>query len=67
MVFTFEQSKFNIDVIKLVEKYKNAIKFQPGVRPMITLQIGTTNERQILNDVTNFLKDLETQKVEKTQ
>ncbi len=67
VVFTFEQSKFNIDVIKLVEKYKNAIKFQPGARPMITLQIGTTNERQILNDVTNFLKDLETHKVEKTQ
>ncbi len=65
VVFTFEQSKFNIDVIKLVEKYKNAIKFQPGVKPMITLQIGTTNERQILYDVTNFLKDLETKKIEK--
>lgn len=67
VVFTFEQSKFNIDVIKLVEKYKNAIKFQPGVKPMITLKIGTTNERQILNDVTNFLKELETAKVEKMQ
>ncbi len=58
VVFTFEQSKFTVDVIKLVEKYKNQIKFQPGVKPMITLKIGTTNERQILNDVTNFLKDL---------
>ncbi len=67
VVFTFEQSKFNIDVIKLVEKYKNAIKFQPGIKPMITLKIGTTNERQILNDVTNFLKDLEATKVEKKQ
>ncbi len=60
VVFTFEQSKFTVDVIKLVEKYKNRIKFQPGVKPMITLEIGTNNERQILNDVTNFLKDLKT-------
>ncbi len=65
VVFTFEQSKFTIDVIKLAEKYKNKIKFQPGVKPMITLQIGTTNERQILNDVTMFLKDLEQLKLEK--
>ncbi len=59
VVFTFEQSKFEVDVIKLVEKYKNRIKFQPGAKPMITLQIGTNNERQILNDVTDFLKKLE--------
>ena len=29
VTFTFEQSKFNIDVIKLVDKYRNRIKFQP--------------------------------------
>ena len=29
VIFTFEQSKFNIDVMKLVDKYKNRIKFQP--------------------------------------
>ena len=29
VVFTFEQSKFNIDVIKLVDEYRNKIKFQP--------------------------------------
>ena len=29
VIFTFEQSKFNIDVMRLVDKYKNRIKFQP--------------------------------------
>lgn len=55
VVFTFEQSKFNVDIPKIVEKYKNRLKFSPGVKPMITLEIGTTNERQILNDVKEFL------------
>lgn len=58
VVFTFEQSKFKIDIPKLVEEYKNKLKFSPGIKPMITLEIGTTNERQILNDVTEFLKHL---------
>ena len=59
VVFTFEQSKFDVDIPKLVEKYKNRLKFSPGVKPMITLEIGTTNERQILNDVTEFLKNVQ--------
>ena len=58
VVFTFEQSKFKVDITKLVEIYKNKLKFSPGIKPMITLEIGTTNERQILNDVTEFLKKL---------
>ena len=59
VVFTFEQSKFDVDIPKLVSIYKNRLKFSPGVKPMITLDIGTTNERQILNDVAEFLKNLE--------
>lgn len=46
-----------MDIVRLVETYKNKVKFQPGVKPMITLNIGTTNERQILNDVMEFLKN----------
>ncbi len=45
-----------MDIVKLVETYKKKVKFQPGIKPMITLNIGTTNERQILNDVIEFLK-----------
>ena len=58
VVFTFEQSKYEIDLQKLLKIYKNRIKFSPGIKTMITLEIGTTNERQILNDVTEFLKQL---------
>lgn len=58
VVFTFEQSKFNADIVELVAKYKNKVKFSPGIKPMITLEIGTINERQILNDVVEFIKYL---------
>ena len=57
VVFTFEQSNFSINIEELIKKYGNKIKFSPGVKPMITLEIGTTNERQILNDVTEFLSE----------
>lgn len=59
VIFTFEQSNFNIDISELVKKYKNKLKFSPGIKPMITLEIGTTNEIQILNDVTDFLQSIE--------
>ena len=58
VVFTFEQSKYEIALQKLITAYANRIKFSPGVKTMITLDIGSTNERQILNDVTEFLKQL---------
>ena len=55
VVFTFEPNKFELDLNELVKKYGNKIKFSAGIKPMITLQIGSENERQILNDVTEFL------------
>ena len=57
VVFTFETSKQEIDIQNLVKKYRNKIKFSAGIKPMITLEIGTNNERQILNDTTEFLKE----------
>lgn len=56
VVFTFEPNKMEIDITELVKKYGNKIKFSAGIKPMITLEIGTANERQMLNDVTEFLK-----------
>ena len=56
VVFTFESSKMEIDINNLIKKYGNKIKFSAGIKPMITLEIGTTNERQILNDTTEVLK-----------
>ena len=55
VVFTFEPKKFELDITELVKKYGNKIKFSSGIKPMVTLEIGSTNERQILNDVTDFL------------
>lgn len=57
VVFTFEPNKFELDLNELVKKYGNKIKFTNGIKPTITLQIEPNNERQILNDVTEFLKE----------
>ena len=57
VVFTYESNNQEIDVNTIIKKYGNKIKFSAGIKPMITLEIGTNNERQILNDVTEFLKN----------
>ena len=56
VVFTYEGNGDNIDISGLVQKYGNKIKFSAGIKPMITLDIGTTDERDILKAVTSFLK-----------
>ena len=62
VVFTFKASgsedKFKIDIAQLVKKYGTKIKFSAGIKPMITLDIGTSSERKILNDTTKFVKYL---------
>ncbi len=64
VVFTFEPSKgddgIEAHVVDLVKKYGNKIKFSSGIKPMVTLGIGSNNERQILNDVTELLKVCQT-------
>ena len=57
VVFTFETSKQEIDIQNILKKYGNKIKFSAGIKPTITLEIGSNNERQILNDTTQFLKE----------
>jgi len=62
VVFTFKASgsedKFKIDIAQLVKKYGTKIKFSAGIKPMITLDIGTSSERKILKDTTEFVKYL---------
>ena len=62
VVFTFKASssedKFKIDIAQLVKKYGTKIKFSAGIKPMITLDIGTSSERKVLNDTTKFVKYL---------
>ena len=55
VVFTFEPNEFELDLNQLVQKYGNKIKFSNGIKPMVTLEIANNHERQILNDVTEFL------------
>ena len=55
VVFTFEPNQFQLDLSELVKKYGNKIKFSAGIKPMITLEVGSNNEQQILNDITKFL------------
>ncbi len=56
VVFTFEPNQFELDLNELVKNYGNKIKFSAGIKPMITLGMKTEEERQILQDVTDFLK-----------
>lgn len=44
-----------LNISEIVKKYGTRIKFSAGIKPMITLEIESENERQILNDVTEFL------------
>ena len=57
IVFTFEKNKFNIDISKIIERYGNRIKFSAGIKPMITFKLQAEEERKILRDVIQFLKD----------
>lgn len=55
-VFTFENEKFNGDkIIELIKIYGNNIKFSPGIKPMVTLKSNSKTEKDILNDVKDFL------------
>ena len=62
VVFTFErnnsQDEKQIDIPDLIKKYGNKIKFSAGIKPMITLEINSNDERKILSEVTKFIKFL---------
>ena len=60
VVFTFLENSFNLDVNKIVQKYKNRIKFSAGIKPIITLDIQTTSENKVLADTKEFLQFIET-------
>lgn len=59
VVFTFNKDNLEMEISELVKKYRNRIKFSAGIKPMITLEIDSTKERKILNDVTEFVRDLQ--------
>lgn len=55
VIFTFEPNQFELDLNNLVKQYGNKIKFSAGIKPMVTLQMQSEKEKQILEEVTKFL------------
>ena len=56
IVFNFDLNLFNPEVVnKLVEQYKDRIKFSQGIEPYITLRIKSDSGKIILEEVKNFL------------
>ena len=58
VVFTFDAKELNIDINELVKKYRNQIKFTQGIKPQITFATKSTTEKEILNEIIEFLKEL---------
>ena len=56
-VFYFNPKNFNMDIAKLVEKYKNKILFSQGKDPYITLKAGATekSDKQNLDQIKELL------------
>lgn len=63
IIFTFENSDFNININKLVEEYKSRVRISPGVKPIITIKIPDDKEKTIIEESKYFLKLI--QKIEK--
>ena len=58
IVFTLESKKFNMDVVpKLVEQYKDRIKFSSGINPYITYNMKDGND--IIKETKQFLQMIE--------
>jgi transcription-repair coupling factor (superfamily II helicase) len=54
-VFYFNQKKFDVDVSKLVEMYKNRILFSQAKDPYVTLKIKDCNDKTIFEEIKKFL------------
>ena len=57
VLFMFDKQESELNITELIKKYGNRIKFSAGIKPMITLEIGSSDERNILNETTQFLKN----------
>ena len=56
VVFTYDNSLFDTNCVgTLIKTYGNRIRFSPGVKPMITLKLGSNSEDVILEEVKEYL------------
>ena len=56
-IFYFNAKKFQADIAKLVEKYKNTILFSQAKDPYITLKVKAQDDKQKLESIKQFLTD----------
>ena len=60
IVFTYENNSFKDNFISdLIGKYGNKIKFSNGIKPMITLKNEKHGEKELIEEVKEFLKNFE--------
>lgn len=56
IVFLYDSNKFKVEIVdKLVKKYGSKIRFSPGTEPYVTLEIKKGTDKQILDDVKEYL------------
>ena len=56
VVFTFNEKEFNIDIVqKLLQKFRNQIKFSPGAVPYITYKIKNLSDT--IKEIKEFLEE----------
>ena len=60
VLFTFNPNtvKDVVDIPEIVKEYGNRIKFSSGIKPMVTFAIKDTSDRNLLREVTEFVKFL---------
>ncbi len=56
VLFIFENDKCQVDISKLVDKYGDRIRFSPGLKPTVKLNLVSTEDKGILNEIQEFLK-----------
>ena len=58
ILLIFDATDIDVDIIKLVEKYKKRISFTQGIKPQITLKLLKTSEREIMKETKELLRDI---------
>jgi transcription-repair coupling factor (superfamily II helicase) len=57
VVFTYDNNSFDNNIVSnVIKKYGNRIKFASGIKPMITLKLKSQGEKELLQEVKEFLK-----------
>ncbi len=56
ILFIFENDKCEVDINKLVEKYRDRIRFSPGLKPTVKLNLISTEDKAVLNEIQEFLR-----------